>query len=99
MFLRRVAANIVKRSYAKVTQPAPAFSGTAAVNGAFDQISLENYMTEVGLLLVFGKIGKFIKNKCGKWKITPNWLYLTFYLGKMGMSIFLPVGLHLRLSN
>jgi len=41
--LRRVISSALKRSYAKVTQPAPAFSGTAAVNGAFADVSLEKY--------------------------------------------------------
>ena len=45
--LRRVAANILKRNVAKVTQPAPAFSGTAVVNGAFEEISLEKFNSEV----------------------------------------------------
>ena len=45
--LRRVLANVSRRSYAKVTAPAPAFAGPAVVNGAFEEISLEKYTSEV----------------------------------------------------
>lgn len=41
--LRRIISSALKRNYAKVTQQAPAFAGTAAVNGAFEQVSLEQY--------------------------------------------------------
>merc|ERR1712110_323882 len=44
--LRRVLTSVARRSYAKVTAPAPAFSGPAVVNGAFEEISLEKYTNE-----------------------------------------------------
>lgn len=45
--LRRAITSVARRSYAKVSNPAPAFSGQAVVNGAFEEISLEKYNSEV----------------------------------------------------
>ena len=45
MFRRALTAT-ARRTYAKVTQPAPAFAGQASVNGAFEEISLEKYNSE-----------------------------------------------------
>merc|ERR1712227_119829 len=44
--LRRAITSVARRSYAKVTQPAPAFAGQASVNGACEEISLEKYNAE-----------------------------------------------------
>ena len=44
---RRAITSVARRSYAKVSNPAPAFSGQAVVNGAFEEISLEKYNAEV----------------------------------------------------
>jgi len=44
--LRRAITSVARRSYAKVSNPAPAFSGQAVVNGAFEEISLEKYNSE-----------------------------------------------------
>jgi len=44
--LRRAITSVARRSYAKVSNPAPAFSGQAVVNGAFEEISLEKYNAE-----------------------------------------------------
>ena len=43
---RRALTSTARRTYAKVTQPAPAFAGQASVNGAFEEISLEKYNSE-----------------------------------------------------
>ena len=46
--LRRALTSVAaRRTYAKVTAPAPAFAGQAVVNGAFEEISLEKYTSEV----------------------------------------------------
>ena len=45
--LRRAISSVARRTYAKVASPAPAFSGNAVVNGAFEEISLEKYTAEV----------------------------------------------------
>ena len=50
--LRRVVSAALKRQYAKVTQPAPAFSGQAVVNGAFQEISLESFNNDVSATFV-----------------------------------------------
>jgi hypothetical protein len=44
---KRFAITAARRSVAKVTSPAPAFSGTAVVNGGFEQISLQKFNDEV----------------------------------------------------
>ena len=41
--IRRALTSTLRRQYAKVTAPAPAFAGQASVNGAFEEISLEKY--------------------------------------------------------
>lgn len=46
MMLRRALTSTLRRTYAKVTAPAPAFAGQASVNGAFEEISLEKYTAE-----------------------------------------------------
>lgn len=52
--LRQIGRHLARRAAsAKVTQPAPAFSGQAVVNGSFQEISLEQYTSEGKWVLFF----------------------------------------------
>merc|ERR1712032_6292 len=54
IMFRQIGRHLARRAAsAKVTQPAPAFSGQAVVNGSFQEISLEQYTSEGKWVLFF----------------------------------------------